>query len=182
MSGEASGKLDYENIVMNLINCVLEELELLKDFKCSKRKNKGKSAIDKPVDLHIHKDKDKGVICIEVSNVNSTQLVGEIYRLYADSLWRKLLVVVCKNNDSNGNIRCKEAEKICKDMIPRLYSQDEIKSTPMRVLYIERSKLGKLKKQENQGKYCKTLKEELNKEFEKLKSILEEFFLIKRTS
>ena len=74
-----------------------------------------------PVDLQIIKKRDnKIIIAIEVADVNSPQLVGEICRLYYDKYPRKMLVLGYGDIPENG------VEK-CNKFIALLYGQDNIK-------------------------------------------------------
>ena len=98
-------------------------------FICGERKSLwGKSAIGKPVDLQVAFafDFSKGIIAIEVANVNTTQLVGETCRLYYDSCPLKLLILGDRNIPSEG-------KKQCERLLAKLYGQDDIRHTPARV-------------------------------------------------
>ena len=81
-------------------------------FICGERKSLwGKSAIGKPVDLQVAFafDFSKGIIAIEVANVNTTQFVGETCRLYHDSYPLKLLILCDRNIPSEGKKQCEIA-------------------------------------------------------------------------
>jgi len=102
-------------------------------FDCAERKGRGTSAINKPVDLHITKSgkPDKVVLCIEVANVNTTQLVGETCRLYYDECPLKILILGNRNIPTDG-------KKQCEKLLARQYGQDDIRKTPARIaLYNE---------------------------------------------
>jgi len=102
-------------------------------FSCVERKTKGKSSINKPVDLQICKSSNLSmvVVAIEVANVNTTQLVGETCRLYYDSCPMKLLILGDRNVPKDGKAQCEK-------LLARLYGQEDIYRTPTRVaLYNE---------------------------------------------
>lgn len=120
---------DFEQLTRELITNVLSTLGIAERYACTDRKQAaGKSAIGRPVDLHIvdlHHDL-KPVVCIEVANVNATQLVGEATRLYFDSCPLKIMALGSKNTP-------KQAIQICEEVLCRLYNQDKIEATPARV-------------------------------------------------
>ena len=68
------------------LNRILESLAPGR-FRCTSRKTDGRSVIRKPVDLEIRStgDSSRVLLAVEVANVNTTQLVGEVCRLYYDS-------------------------------------------------------------------------------------------------
>jgi hypothetical protein len=98
-------------------------------FRCVERKSSGESVIGKPVDLEIRSigTTPRAVLAVEVANVNTTQLVGEICRLYYDSCPLKILVLGDRNVPRNG-------VDICKRLLARLYGQEKIEHTPARVV------------------------------------------------
>jgi len=100
------------------------------EFVCEERKNRGKSAINKPVDLQIslRSQPDNALICIEVADVNSTQLVNEATRLFFDCCYRKILIL------GTNNVPQTTGKNICEDVLKRFYGQDDIKFTPARVI------------------------------------------------
>ncbi len=98
-----------------------------KRFICRNRKNNGKSAINKPVDLEVSLiSPSRTVIAVEVANVNTTQLVSEACRLYYDCCPLKILILGDRNIPKNG-------KKLCEKVLMKLYGQDDINNTPVRV-------------------------------------------------
>ncbi|HAB53697.1 MAG: hypothetical protein A2315_08840 [Ignavibacteria bacterium RIFOXYB2_FULL_35_12] len=98
-------------------------------FICKSRQAVGSSAIGKPVDLQIsNKSTKRNLVAVEISNVNTTQLVGEATRLYFDSIPLKLLVLHRGNTPKNGK---ETSEKI----LCALYGQKQIQDTPSRVTW-----------------------------------------------
>ena len=121
---------DTENETMDMINNILKSV-IPNIYICEERKNKGISVINKPVDLQIRRLKDNRIVMsIEVACVNTTQLVGEVSRLFYDSCPIKLLVLGNRNVPHNGKENCQE-------LMARLYGQDQIESTPTRIVKIE---------------------------------------------
>ena len=120
-------KSGSEADVREAIQAMLEKIAPGR-FLCAERKSIGGSAIDKPVDLHVvQKVQKRAVIAIEVANVNTTQLVGEACRLYYDSCPQKLLVLGDRNVPKNGKEQCER-------LLAKLYGQDDIRNTPVRVV------------------------------------------------
>ncbi|MCD6232693.1 hypothetical protein J7K28_08815 [Candidatus Aerophobetes bacterium] len=116
-----------ENIIQKLIQEVLDTVAR-NEFECSVRKNNSSSVIKKPVDLHIiHKATKKVIIYIEVTDVNSTQLVNEACRLYFDTCFRKILIIGTENAPKNSY-------ELCVEIFKRLYGQNKIDDTPVRIL------------------------------------------------
>ena len=98
-------------------------------FRCVERKSDGESVINKPADLEIDSTgaTSRALIAIEVANVNTTQLVGEVCRLYYDSCPLKLLVLGERNVPQKG-------VELCSRLLARLYGQEKIENTPARVV------------------------------------------------
>jgi hypothetical protein len=113
--------------IMNIINDILSR-NWDNLFVCKERKLKsGGSSIGKPADLGVYfKGTDRAVIAIEVANVNSTQLVGEVTRLYCDHCPNKMLIMYPQNAPKDAKERCEILFRI-------LYGQNDIKNTPARV-------------------------------------------------
>ena len=99
-------------------------------FGCKERKTSGESAIGKPVDLEIYfiEQHQRVVVCVEVANVNTTQLVGETCRLYYDTCYLKLLILGDRNVPPSGREQSEH-------LLSKLYGQDEIRNTPARVAW-----------------------------------------------
>jgi len=120
--------LKNETKVCEQLNAILEEMAKGK-FICKERKGKGISSIDKPADLGIYRVKrpDLCLIAIEVAAVNTTQLTGEVLRLFYDSCPRKLLVLIGKQPGKKGKY-------LCEKIFYLLYGQEKILRTPARVV------------------------------------------------
>lgn len=119
---------ESEEQAQNSITDILPRIEDGK-FGCRERKTtKGGSSIDKPADLEVYfiSDPDRVAVAVEVANVNTTQLVGEVTRLYCDCCAAKLLIVYLKNTT-------KGAKKQCEKLFCVLYGQEDIRHTPARV-------------------------------------------------
>lgn len=98
-------------------------------FGCRERKqSRGRSSIAKPADLEVFcvSDPDRVVVAVEVANVNTTQLVGEVTRLYYDCCPVKLLILFPTNNTIGVREQCEK-------LFCLLYGQNDIHSTPARV-------------------------------------------------
>lgn len=99
------------------------------EFGCRERKTtKGGSSIDKPADLEVYfiDDSDRVAVAVEIANVNTTQLVGEVTRLYCDCCPAKLLILF-RDNATKG------VKKQCEKLFWLLYGQEDIRHTPARV-------------------------------------------------
>ena len=116
------------------INNILQRLAPDR-FVCKERMGRGlmaseRSEIDKPVDLHIclreSGQNNDALVCIEVADVNSPQMVGEAARLFYDCCPRKLLVIGVDNAPNN-------AVELCVKILTRLYGQGKIENTPCRI-------------------------------------------------
>jgi len=211
--GNGENYENYEKCVKKLINIFLFEKSKYQFLKCRERKKKGDSFISKPVDLEVSfyrtgksansddKQNMESIICIEVSSVNSTQLVGEITRLYYDKVWRKVLIVIYKAHEDCGNIKKSEAENVIKNLVPELYGcgdKKEFKNEhyPMKVWYLNCKKikenaksLSKIPDDRLNDLNCnqvEEIREEIRKvinsfkeEFEELEKILDELIPIK---
>jgi len=122
-----------DKIIQEAIQDILDKISR-GEFECIERKSKGDSVIGKPVDLHIrHKKSQKIIVCIEVTDVNSTQLVNEACRLYFDTCFRKILIIGTGNAPKKG-------KELCEEILKKLYCQNRIDDTPARVLVYESSK------------------------------------------
>lgn len=66
--------------------------------------------------------------------MNSTQLVGEVCRLYYDALPFKVLVLGPRNVPADGKAQCEA-------LLCRLYGQQEISGTPARVMTLAETDL-----------------------------------------
>lgn len=97
-------------------------------FDCRERKSNGRSSIDKPADLEVYfiDDSDRVAVAVEIANVNTTQLVGEVTRLYCDCCAAKLLILF-RDNTTKG------VKKQCEKLFCLLYGQEDIRHTPARV-------------------------------------------------
>jgi len=117
-----------ETYVCNQLNTILNEIAA-STFICKERKGKGKSSIDKPADLGIYKVKasKKCLIAVEVAAVNTTQLTGEVLRLFYDSCPRKLLVLIGKHPGKKG-------KQLSERIFCLLFGQEKITRTPARVV------------------------------------------------
>lgn len=126
-----------ENKVKNIINKILQKHAPNK-FQCIERKGRRnvaaeRSEIDKPVDLHIClKGNNRALVCVEVADVNGTQMVGEAVRLFYDHCPRKMLIVGNDNTPAN-------AVELSVKVLTLLYQQSEIGNTPCRVQKISDS-------------------------------------------
>ena len=129
MTHSSSIKSGNEPDVQAGLNRLLDSLAPGR-FLCRERKNKGRSAIGKPVDLEIcmNSDSPRALIAVEVANLNTTQLVGEVCRLYYDSCALKLLVLGDRNVPKNG-------QEQCKTLLSKLYGQADTADTPARVVW-----------------------------------------------
>ena len=118
-----------ESKVQDKITEILSEIDGRK-FGCRERKSTGRSTIKKPVDLEVYlKDNsDRVVIAVEVADVNTTQLVGEVCRLYFDSCPLKMLVLGHDNTQRNS-------KEQCENQFNKFYAQDDIQDTPVRVVW-----------------------------------------------
>jgi hypothetical protein len=98
-------------------------------FIVRERKNLGGSVLKKLVDLEIRLNVEtrRPVIAVEVTDVNTTQLVNEACRLYFDTCPIKLLVLGNQNAPLHGKMQCET-------LLARLYGQDDIENTPARVV------------------------------------------------
>jgi hypothetical protein len=118
-----------EKKVCRLLQQLLNEIEADTYF-CAERKRSGSSVIRKPVDLHIGmRAQQKQLVAVEVANVNVTQLVGEVSRLYFDTLPLKLLVLHAK-----GNVQ-PQGKRQCETLLCRFYGQSDVAHTPARVVW-----------------------------------------------
>jgi len=117
-----------ESKIMGILNQVLDE-DPNGSYVCKERKSNGSSVLRKPVDFHISNRSGVHIVGVEVANVNTTQLVGEVARLYFDTLPLKLLVL-----HAEGNVR-PNGKSQCEKLFCRLYGQDEIGHTPARVVW-----------------------------------------------
>ena len=101
-------------------------------FGCRVRKSKGRSSINKPADLEVYfiGDPARVVVAVEVANVNTTQLVGEVTRLYCDCCPAKLLILFPDHN-------IKGVKEQCEKLFGVLYGQEDIRHTPARVNWYE---------------------------------------------
>jgi len=118
-----------ESKVQDKITELLSEIDGGK-FGCRERKSTGRSTIKKPVDLEVYfKDNSHRVaIAVEVADVNTTQLVGEVSRLYFDSCPLKLLILGHHNTQRNS-------KEQCENQFNKFYAQDDIQDTPVRVVW-----------------------------------------------
>jgi len=118
-----------ESKVQDKITEILSEIEG-REFGCRERKSTGHSTIKKPVDLEVYfKDNsDRVAIAVEVADVNTTQLVGEVSRLYFDSCPLKLLILGHDNTQRNS-------KEQCENQFNKFYAQDDIQDTPVRVVW-----------------------------------------------
>lgn len=119
---------------MKLLQQILDEIEP-GIYSCTERKlASGSSVLRKPVDLHVgFTAGPKPIVAVEVANVNTTQLVGEVARLYFDTLPIKLLVLHAEGNvGHNGKDQCER-------LLCRFYGQDEIAHTPARAVWDDKA-------------------------------------------
>lgn len=103
-------------------------------FGCRERKTrKGRSSIDKPADLEVYfiDNPDRVAVAVEIANVNTTQLVGEVTRLYCDCCPVKLLILYRKN-------ATKGVKKQCEKLFCVQYGQEDIRDTPARVQWSDK--------------------------------------------
>ena len=123
---------DKEQLVQKRIIDILSRIEK-GELGCRERKSAGRSSIDKPADLEVCFIGDPGrvAVAVEVANVNTTQLVGEVTRLYCDCCAAKLLIVYLKNTT-------KGAKKQCEKLFCVLYGQEDIRHTPARVQWSDK--------------------------------------------
>ena len=121
-------KSGSEPDVKEAIQKILDKVALGRFLYTDRKSLWGKSAIGKPVALQVAfaSDLTKGIIAIEVANLNTTQLVGETCRLYYDSCPLKLLILGDRNVPSEG-------KKQCEKLLAKLHGQDDILYTPARV-------------------------------------------------
>jgi hypothetical protein len=117
-----------ETHVCNRLSAILDEIAP-DTFICKERKGRGRSSINKPADLGIYKVKSRKIclIAVEVAAVNTTQLTGEVLRLFYDSCPRKLLVLIGKHPGNKGIT-------LCERIFCLLFGQDNITRTPARVV------------------------------------------------
>ncbi len=116
-----------EELAQKSITDILSRIEN-GGFGCRERKSKGRSSINKPADLEVYFIGDPGrvAVAVEVANVNTTQLVGEVTRLYCDCCPAKLLILFHDN-------ATKGVKKQCEKLFCVLYGQEDIRHTPARV-------------------------------------------------
>lgn len=117
-----------EELAQKSITDILSRIEKGK-LGCRERKSTGgRSSINKPADLEVYfiGDPDRVAVAVEVANVNTTQLVGEVTRLYCDCCPAKLLILKLKN-------ATKCVKKQCEKLFCVLYGQEDIRHTPARV-------------------------------------------------
>jgi hypothetical protein len=125
-------KENIEGNVAETLQGLLDEIDA-DTYICTKRKRTGSSVIHKPVDLHIAiKAHQKQIVAVEVANVNVTQLVGEVSRLYFDTLPLKLVVLHPKKVKSNVPPQGKPQ---CEALFCCFYGQRDVTHTPARVVW-----------------------------------------------
>jgi hypothetical protein len=127
-----------ELLVCKRINTVLNILAS-GQFICKERKTRGHSSIDKPADLGIYRldDPKKCFIAVEVAAVNTTQLTGEVTRLYFDLCKRKLLVLKGKHPGKKGRT-------LCEKIFCLLFRLQTINQTSARVVWYSNKKAIKI--------------------------------------
>jgi hypothetical protein len=97
-------------------------------FEVRERKNLGSSVLRKPADLEIRQNSGtrRPLIAVEIADLNTTQLVGAVVRLFFDTCAIKLLIVGNQNASLHGTAQCEQ-------LFARLYGQDDIQNAPARV-------------------------------------------------
>ena len=97
-------------------------------FQVRERKNLGTSVLGKPADLEIRQTAGtrSPLMAVEITDLNTTQLVGAVVRLYYDTCPIKLLIVGNQNTPLRGTAQCEK-------LFARQYGQDDIQNTPARV-------------------------------------------------
>lgn len=129
------GNGPHEEHARDRIAAALGLAKLSAKFGVRAREPVAGAPIGKTVDAEIYMIADGRAVCaVEVSNVNSPQLIGEIGRLYFDPVPLKLLWLV-RGGNTEDRVAGTATDEYSEKILCRFYGQDCIDATPARVTW-----------------------------------------------